>query len=90
MAILIADVGMADRRDMVEQPFLEAGLAFGRGERRRGHLVPPQPIDQRLGMLEQAVQRRAAAGADKIVGILAGGKGDEGKLTTGADMGQRP
>ena len=34
--------------------------------------------------------RLAALGADEVVGILAGGKGDEAERAAGADMGQGP
>ncbi len=49
--------------------------------------MPPQPLDERFGGGEQA-SIAAAAGADDIVGVLAGGQVDEAQGALGGEVGQ--
>ena len=72
------------------QPAPEARALLGRGERLGVELVPPEPVDQRFGRLEQRLERGAAAGADQIVGILARRQGDEAERAARRRHGAAP
>ena len=84
LAVDAGEVGVADRRGVVDQALLEAGPGFGRGQRLGLELVAPQPRVERLGAGEQRFERLAAAGADDVVGVLAGGQLDEAERPVGA------
>ena len=73
---------------MVEQALAKAGAGLGGRQRGEVALVPPQPLDQRIGLGEQGFERRAAAGADEVVGVLAFGQGDEAQRAIGREVGQ--
>ena len=63
-AILVAHVRIGDRRDMVASA-AACSPAFCSGvvERLGVELVPPQPVDQRFGPVEQRVERRRGRSA---------------------------
>ena len=54
------------------ETLLEAGPGLGGGQRLGFELVAPQPGVERFGTGEQRFERLAAAGADHVVGVLAG------------------
>src|SRR3989344_1065606 len=56
---------------------------------RRGDLMRPEALDERLRLVEQRAEALGAAGADDVVGVLPGGQGREGEAEAGAQQRQR-
>ena len=76
---------------MVEQPPPEARRAARAwsAARRRPRGATACSTSE-FGRVEQGVERAAAAGADQIVGVLAGGQGDEAERAAGPDTRAAP
>src|SRR4029450_13901108 len=89
-AILVAHVGVVNCSGKVEQATPEPGFPLRRGQWIGIAFMTPESLDQRFGAFDQRLESRTALGAEQIIGVLAGGKGDEGQAAARADMRQRP